>query len=65
MGENSFLKELTPIEKGGKNAYGRVAPPEGIPLYLFEGPQHMLILRSKISCIGIIVHLYRNYPSIV
>ena len=34
MGANSFLKELTPNYKGGKNKDTRVASPEGVPIQL-------------------------------
>ena len=34
LGANSFLYELTPIEKIGRNKSGRVASPESVPFYL-------------------------------
>ena len=33
-GANSFLSELTPIQKGGKNENGRVDSPESVPIHL-------------------------------
>ena len=33
-GANSFLKELTPIEKRCRNEINRVASPESIPIHL-------------------------------
>ena len=33
-GANSFLKELTPIKKGGKIEYGTIASPENMGIYL-------------------------------
>ena len=33
-GANSFLPELTSIQKGDKNKNGRVASPESVPIHL-------------------------------
>ena len=33
-GANSFLSELTPTQKGGKNESERVASPENVPIHL-------------------------------
>ena len=33
-GANTFLLDLTPIERGGKNKNGRVASPESVPTCL-------------------------------
>ena len=34
VGANSFVEELTPFEKGGRNKNGRIASPESVPIYL-------------------------------
>ena len=43
-GANSFLEELTPMEKGGQNENGRVASPKCVAIYL---KQHILSLYTQ------------------
>ena len=35
-GANSFLQELTPTEKEGKNENGAVPLPERVPIHLYQ-----------------------------